>query len=1244
MKHKLSLLLIILCVLAAVTLAACAGEVSPPKEVKEISVKSFPKILYYEKNPLSIAGAEINVYYKDNTSTTIAITSDMVSGYNKDTVGKQTITIEYAGSTATLEVEVRRLILQGVRLEHKETGSSIVHIELIQGGLLNLEEYSLRLLFQDGQSALIETIDEQSMVSGYTAAMAAGIYKARVNYQNFYAEFTVSVVSKVIQSVFVVNDTPIKREYFVGEEFSPEGLELVIQYDNNTQDNISYTQENAEDFAFSSVENRIFESDSFIFAQTRNLTQIRVTYLGDKEATFNVNIKTPLCIGMEIEFTDENGEQIDGRPQTYGLMREGEIYKSGVDAILEGDNINWATGRAKLIYEYGEPEYIYLNDPSVNGRTAGYSTTIPGNYTIALWYGEVEWSVPLNIIVKEKTPFKLLLSGTEDLESKIFVEGERINPDRVKYNVLYDNGDYLFYNGDDRRIAADEESWEFIRVVDMLSPESTLNATYITANQGMQTIYYQYENVAAAIIIEVNPLEVVSFIVTPPIKNYYAVGMAAEAANTNGYAYAEYNNNTFRTLGFSDDGVELGYYYEGERVYTFAEEGEYIARLTYRGVFAEYSVFVEAEVPQSLHVLTPPSKSEYISFNDINLNLITLKAVYPSGAEETFPLDNSHLYNTDKMRLGYQAVIVRYKGLTAEFAVTITGRRETSIEITKAPKSVYVVGEELDVSTLVINKNFNDASIPQEVREFPSLHWAFEIKNTQGNPSSLLTAGEKRLVITYTSNTAALTVECPIWVYSEAQITAITFNDNQPELNEVTEGGIMRRMLLVSKGEELNTVGLNLTVNYSTGASAEIDLLSSYVDYDKGYEKKDENGNPILSRKVTIRYAGKQTEMWIHIVYNRDVVSISVNTLPHTRILPELMPLKLTGGTIRRSFSDGTHDILPMTNGQVLASGYNTNPFANLAGGGIGINQLEQQITLQHLGRSTTFSLTTHRKLKVGEGDNMSYSDIVSFYGAVRVPSVEIIETIPSFTTPQWTLDYLYEGHWVQLNAAQGIYPKLPGTYPLRLNIIGNEYYEALSVEGANIIIVKKIIEIRANDALKIYGNTDPQFTYWTEGDVVVDGETTNTVLVWNNGVQDKLEIIVERDLGEDVLFGSTGEILGYAIRCRLAPPSANNQNDRYIVDFKLGTFRIQRRVLNQTIQFTGLSGLYEDGYPKNITAYYLTDVTNIILARDIIYTDNQGNILPGAPTSQGIYTATISNNYQISGERSREFIIGPPR
>jgi hypothetical protein len=89
-----------------------ATEPDSAKTLEHIEITGQPtKTAYSIGEELNLAGAVVTAYYTDGTSDLITVTATnaVITGYDKNTVGTQTLTLTMGGKTATLTVTVTRI-------------------------------------------------------------------------------------------------------------------------------------------------------------------------------------------------------------------------------------------------------------------------------------------------------------------------------------------------------------------------------------------------------------------------------------------------------------------------------------------------------------------------------------------------------------------------------------------------------------------------------------------------------------------------------------------------------------------------------------------------------------------------------------------------------------------------------------------------------------------------------------------------------------------------------------------------------------------------------------------------------------------------------------------------------------------------------------------------------------------------------------------------------------------------------
>ncbi len=162
------------------------------KQVTSIAIASKPnKTTYIEGQELDTTGLKLKVSYNNGTSE--VVTSNWkISGYDKNRVGKRTITVTYQGKTATFEVTVTAKSLTGIRITKQPS-----KLTYMQGESLNTAGMELTLTFNNGTT--------QKVTSGFTTSdydkNKVGKQTVTVTYQGKTATFTVTVNSRVPSSI-----------------------------------------------------------------------------------------------------------------------------------------------------------------------------------------------------------------------------------------------------------------------------------------------------------------------------------------------------------------------------------------------------------------------------------------------------------------------------------------------------------------------------------------------------------------------------------------------------------------------------------------------------------------------------------------------------------------------------------------------------------------------------------------------------------------------------------------------------------------------------------------------------------------------------------------------------------------------------------------------------------------------------------------------------------------------------------
>ncbi|MCQ2339586.1 MAG: bacterial Ig-like domain-containing protein [Paludibacteraceae bacterium] len=171
-----------------------------------------------------------------------------------------------------------------------------------------------------------------------TSAQSSG------NYQ--ITKITVTFAAPKVVSGIAVKNAPTKTTYYVGDEFDPAGLVITASYDDESDEDIAYTEDNKDAFSFSGFNSEAEATDQVI----------TVTY-AEKSATFNVDIQAARVL---------NSIEVASNPAKM-------VYEVGEALDLTGLVVNG-------IFSKGDPEPVdYTADPA-----DGTTLDAVGNATVTL--------------------------------------------------------------------------------------------------------------------------------------------------------------------------------------------------------------------------------------------------------------------------------------------------------------------------------------------------------------------------------------------------------------------------------------------------------------------------------------------------------------------------------------------------------------------------------------------------------------------------------------------------------------------------------------------------------------------------------------------------------------------------------------------------------------------------------------------------------------------------------------------
>lgn len=207
---KLTIVVLTIAVICTliVAFAACGG-----KKISEISVgqAGMPRLTYVQGQDLDFSGGKLTVVSDGKTEEISLVDPDVkVTGYDKNTLGKQSVTIEYKGFETTVEVTVVPQIAVDRHTEKYFVGEN-----------LNTQVGRLKITRNDGTDFTVDLSDAKVTLSGFDSS-TAGIKTVTVKYEDYTGTFDVEVFAAAKATL----RSPNKNAYLSHEE----GIDLAGGY------------------------------------------------------------------------------------------------------------------------------------------------------------------------------------------------------------------------------------------------------------------------------------------------------------------------------------------------------------------------------------------------------------------------------------------------------------------------------------------------------------------------------------------------------------------------------------------------------------------------------------------------------------------------------------------------------------------------------------------------------------------------------------------------------------------------------------------------------------------------------------------------------------------------------------------------------------------------------------------------------------------------------------------------------
>ena len=277
------------------------------KKVIDISIYKKPTNMVYVQNygTLDVTGGQLYVRYNDNTNTVIDMTNEMVTGFDNSKLGKNVLTIKYAGVNTELEVEIVAKKIVNIELEKKP-----IKTKYIQNyEELNVTGGTLKVVYNDNTTENINLTKE--MVEGFDNSKL-GQQTLMIKYGNKSVEYSIEIIKKSVVKIEIYKQ-PDKKEYFQNDKvIDVTGGKINVIYDDKTTEIVDMTSDMITGF------------DSTVLGTI----EVTVTYAG-KIDKYNIKIN-PV---VEEKNTDEKSEN-NKEPKNDDTIAKDILPKAGIMSYI----------------------------------------------------------------------------------------------------------------------------------------------------------------------------------------------------------------------------------------------------------------------------------------------------------------------------------------------------------------------------------------------------------------------------------------------------------------------------------------------------------------------------------------------------------------------------------------------------------------------------------------------------------------------------------------------------------------------------------------------------------------------------------------------------------------------------------------------------------------------------------------------------------------------------------------------
>ena len=670
--------------------------------IADVTLNAPSKTEYYLGEEIDLSDANLAIAMTSGAATPDVNLTDArvtVTGYDKDKLGTQTITVKYAGFTKTFDVEVKdrleSVTLVGTPKKAYKWGEN-----------LNLNGAKLGITKLSGYKEIAITDD---MISGFTSTQLTAAGTTR----DVTITYTFDGITKTDKFEYTVEDyiigatlkAPTKVEYNFGTDLALSDAYLIISMaSGNSVENVA-------------------------------LTDSRVTITGYNKNKLGQQTVKVAYAGFEQSF----GIVVVDKIKTV----EFNINSIKVNSYKYGENLDLSKATATIENLSGEKTTVSID----NSMISGYDSTKLGKQTVTVTVEGFTSTIEVNVVdyivgVELKAPTKSLYivkeqldltggslkvtmaSGAEKTETlttsmisgfiptklgnqmvTVTYEGftkkfpvqvvDQLADIRMEAmpKTQYKYGEKLDLTGAKLRVTNESDAYEIVNITaDMVSG---YNPTKL--GEQIITVTYQDKTTTFPVIVE-DYVKEITF--TKPEKTSYKWG---EELDLTGAKFTEI---------LASGKVNKVVYVTPEMVTKFNNKiiGKQTLTAMYGDTPGEFQVSVIDDI-LSMAINNLPNKIEYLKGDKIELAGGKVTIIKDSGIYN-FDITEDMISGFDPNALGTQIITVKYQGFEAQLSVVVKEvEQEEEVIVkkpTKKPSSSNTANNNKNDEEVIVNDTLTD--------------------------------------------------------------------------------------------------------------------------------------------------------------------------------------------------------------------------------------------------------------------------------------------------------------------------------------------------------------------------------------------------------------------------------------------------------------------------------------------------------------------------------------------------------